>query len=423
MKKYFEILLNQSIKKAQYIKLNEKLNGIQNLMAMYEFNNNNFYNINNYYNYNNNNYYDNNSDKNNNYNAINNLNIDNNIQDKYNYGKMNKNIYKVNENEEVNKNNELTKTIKKVKNEFKQSFDKYIKELVELYNEKKFQAIKKYFENMSEENQNDNNNKPHTRRDKKVKTIKIKKSNLLSSQFELNQSRNEKTDNEYIKDDNKVEEDSFENNKEKIELRGKNKIENNKINSEKKDNKEFNESEKSNEEKDIFKKDKQIGFSESESQTKALEIFYNKFRQRDAYFSKAQRKYYLMKIIPEDYKINQEKIDNIIDEKILNLNKSTIEDWISEILKLYFQILDKDSIFGNVHIFYSRNMNNFLNIKKLVDDANNYHYQGTGIDGGKSYSDISKVVSQKEKKIFENIDFQIQNNEDTEKNDFSFRYE
>ena len=34
MKKYFEILINQSIKKAQYIRLNEKLNGLNNLMLM-----------------------------------------------------------------------------------------------------------------------------------------------------------------------------------------------------------------------------------------------------------------------------------------------------------------------------------------------------------------------------------------------------
>ena len=34
MKKYFELLINQTIKKANYIRLNEKLNGLQNLMLM-----------------------------------------------------------------------------------------------------------------------------------------------------------------------------------------------------------------------------------------------------------------------------------------------------------------------------------------------------------------------------------------------------
>ena len=34
MKKYFELLLNQSIKRAHYIRLNEKLNGLQNLLLM-----------------------------------------------------------------------------------------------------------------------------------------------------------------------------------------------------------------------------------------------------------------------------------------------------------------------------------------------------------------------------------------------------
>lgn len=156
-----------------------------------------------------------------------------------------------------------------------------------------------------------------------------------------------------------------------------------------------------------------------------MEKFYLNFRNRDACFSKAKDKYYLKKIIPDDFSINQKTINSLIEEKInkklSDLKKTTNEDWISDIIKLYFQILDKNSIYGNVHLFYSRNMNNYLNIKKLVDDANNYYYQGRGIEGIKNYSDISKVVYERSTNVFEYIDYQIQNNEEIEKNDFSFR--
>ena len=129
--------------------------------------------------------------------------------------------------------------------------------------------------------------------------------------------------------------------------------------------------------------------------------------------------------MPPNSNINENEINSIIEEKInkklLDYKKSTNEDLISDIIKLYFQILDKDSIYGNVHLFYSRNMNNYLNIKKLVDDANNYHYQGRGIEGMKNYSDISKVLNEKNQKVFEVVDCEIQNNEEPGKNDFSFR--
>ena len=426
-KKFFELLISQSIKKSRYIRLNEKLIGIQNLMLISDYNHNNYYN----------------NENNNNNTYYSEMNIDGIIQDKNKYlhesfnEKLNKhnnniNINKMEINEEENIDfNNFEKVVKKLKNEMKQYFEKNIKEIVELNNEKKFQAIKKYFENTSEENQSDIFTQLHSRRDNKNRTTKIKKINLFNSHFDLNQSRNERTDNENI---NEEEDNIYENNyynNEKIDIKGKNKNEPNKINSEKKisNNKELNNSEKSSGEKENSKRDKKISFSETESQLTErnifLEKFYLNFRNRDACFSKAKDKYYLKKIIPDDFSINQKTINSLIEEKInkklSDLKKTTNEDWISDIIKLYFQILDKNSIYGNVHLFYSRNMNNYLNIKKLVDDANNYYYQGRGIEGIKNYSDISKVVNERSTNVFEYIDYQIQNNEEVEKNDFSFR--
>ena len=182
LKKYFELLINQSIKKSRYITLNEKLNGIQNLMIMSNLYPNDYYN-----NSNNENNYDNNNNA-----YYNEMNIDGIIQDKntyineYNNEKLNKhnnnnNINKIdNSEEEKEKEKEnieyinLYKNYKKLKNEMKQYFEKNIKEIVELNNEKKFQAIKKYFE-FSEENEKDNLAQLHSRRDKKVRTEKKKK--------------------------------------------------------------------------------------------------------------------------------------------------------------------------------------------------------------------------------------------------------
>ena len=416
MRKYIESLINNSLKKTQYIRLHEKLNGIQNLMIMSKYNYDNYYNDNcydgNYYNYNDFNYY------------YNEMNIDGKIQDKYtldNNEKINKYNYndKVDENKEAIKIiNNLEKSIKRVKNEMKQYFDKNIKETLELNNEKKFQAIKKYFE--SDENQNDNELILNSRRENKVKTIKTKQSKLLES---INEDpEDEKTENY---DEKKELKRKNKNNFEKKKNNHKNE------NNSKKNEKELKKEEKSSEEKENSQKDKKISFSATDSQDTEknieLENFYNNFRNRDGCFSTAKDKYYLKKIIPDNYNINQQKINDIIkekiDKKLLGLNKTTNttnEDWISDIIKLYFQILDKKSVYGNVHLFYSRNMNNFLNIKKFVDDANNYYYQGRGIEGMKNYSDISKVLNERSQKVFEVVDCQIHNNEDADKNDFSF---
>ena len=132
------------------------------------------------------------------------------------------------------------------------------------------------------------------------------------------------------------------------------------------------------------------------------------FRKRDGCFSKEQEEYYLKKVLPEDYKINETKINKIINDKVnqklINLKKSTNEDLIEDIIKLYFQILDKNIIYGDVHCYYSRNMSNLMNIKKLVDDANEYYYQKSSVKDIKKILDRSKELN---KTTFEKVEYQI----------------
>ena len=349
--------------------------------------------------------------------------------------------HQINDREEIKnqKKNEMIFEIKKMKKEMKQFYEKQMKEILEVKNEQKFQNIKKYFENISED---DNSPIHHSRRRNKTKTTKIQKkhdNNILSeSKHELNQSADEikKEDlkesknnmnansNDYLTTKNdSLKEMKDENNNNNIYLNNKNQLA------------QINYREKQEE------KDKKISFSESDSQTSenwaSLEKFFKNFRKRDGTFSKEQKEDYLRKVIPEDYKINESKINKIIEEKIdqklRNLKKSTNEDLIEDIIKLYFQILDKNIIYGDVHCYYSRNMSNLMNIKKLVDDANEYYYQKSNVKDIKKILDRSKELN---KATFEKVDYQITtpniNNsegkiyededeeEENEKNNFSF---
>ena len=91
----------------------------------------------------------------------------------------------MNDKEKIKKKNEFIFEMKKMKKEIKQFYDKQMKEILEVKNEEKFQKIKKYFENISED---DNSPHHHSRRRNKTKTTKIQKkhdNNILSeSKFE-----------------------------------------------------------------------------------------------------------------------------------------------------------------------------------------------------------------------------------------------
>ena len=449
MKDNFESLINQLIKKNHYTRINEKLNGLEKLLLMSKFQDDNFIiNDNIYYNINTDNYI-----------QENNLLYDENIQD-INNNNINKiNINKINEinNKEIETINEeeddeykkkekeiILKEINNFKKKLFQFKRKYTKEIVELNYEKKFQRIKKYFENNSED-EIINDNPSHTRRQNKVKTIKEKnKSKLLESQFGFDQSPN--INNDDIKTSKHVE--GFLSNKntiEKIDLKRKNKNEfDNKNNNENilnnsNNNKEEeynNNSEKSIEEKIKFKNEKEILFSESDNnnnsngeltEEKNMKNFYKNFRNRDAKFSKGNKIDYLKRLIPDDYKINNDKIDNEIDKKInekLNyIDNHKKINLIEYTLKLYYEILDKNTIFGVVHLFYSRNINKLMNITKLIDNVNNLYYQSVEFREMKSYQLRSKGQN-----LFETINYNIdgddqymnEENEESEKINFSF---
>ena len=126
-----------------------------------------------------------------------------------------------------------------------------------------------------------------------------------------------------------------------------------------------------------------ISFSNSENRSSSqldspLERFYKKFRERDATFSRAIKEDYFREILNNEEKIEQKKIDKIIDEKIeeklVNINKNNKEELISDIFKLNYQILDQNYIFGDVFCFYSRNISYLIDTQKFINEANGIYY-------------------------------------------------
>ena len=158
-----------------------------------------------------------------------------------------------------------------------------------------------------------------------------------------------------------------------------------------------------------------------------MKNFYKNFRNRDAKFSKGNKIDYLKRLIPDDYKINNDKIDDEIDNKInekLNyIDNHKKINLIEYTLKLYYEILDKNTIFGVVHLFYSRNINKLMNITKLIDNVNILYYQSVEFQEMKSYQLRSKGQN-----LFETINYNIdgddqymnEENEESEKINFSF---
>ena len=459
MKKYFDLLINASIRKNQYMRLNEKLIGIQNLLIMQKqqddlYNNiiyNNYYDDNNY-----NGDYDNDNDNNdeNNNKQKQSQNTDN-INDNTNKLKS-KNQNRDNENEIDEANQKIIKNIKNqlkaLRNEMNYFFNKSKLELLEINREKHFQAIKNYFEKNQKFSLHQN------RKNKKNKTIKAPIHNILNNMTgkedeEINQSADE-----IIKDIKNIKNKDSGNidnpQSQKKLLKGahtydqdkKNKI-NPYNNNEKKINFIINNIEtditlqNTNENKNtnISKKEKEsesegktekvkkegISFSNSENRSSSqldspLERFYKKFRERDATFSRAIKEDYFREILNNEEKIEQKKIDKIIDEKIeeklVNINKNNKEELISDIFKLNYQILDQNYIFGDVFCFYSRNISYLIDTQKFINEANSIYYNINKNQNIKSFYDRRRELNQN---LFETVNYQIQDT--LNDSDFSLR--
>ena len=407
--KYFDYLVNKFIKKIQYIKINEKLNSLQNICDMMQLNNAKIINLNKAY-----------------------LTKEKNI--------INKNIIKISDEkeseEEDNITNDVTeenfqkehedelKKLSKRKDLIEKKHGNFIYQYWSTKKEIQFATIKKNLVLNPEEEQS-----THQRRKKKLQTLKVEsklkvknpieeKQNDDTKTIELNEEKNFE---EKIDDKNQEEKILKQKNENIIDNNDINKI-NNKIDKEKKDiynkTKKEEESIKLTKQKFNLISEQMLNFSdeefkkkeeeekEEEKEYQELKKFCNDFRERD-YKASGEIKYHEKTVIPEEYiKKNEEEINNALEGKInkkmkkLNFEGKTNKQMKNEMMKMYYDTIDINYLYGDRYLYTCMNIGNFLNIKDIISDAYNTNFYA-------------------EESFFEKIKYNIQNNPENSEATFS----
>ena len=378
MKNYCENLIYKSIKKIQYIKINEKLNSLQYLLEISKFINN--ANITNTYQENTNielNENDSNERINNKNKNINNINKKITKQEKDEKDKEKKSETENNSSLGLEKSED---TNKKKQNELiEKRHGIFLHNYLLLKKEIRFIEIKNSFEKQEEI-------KTHQRRKKKTKTLKMKN----RSKLEVTDSTDEQKTNEQKKK-TEIKEEKKEPKEEYDKLKAKN--ENiNEIDKPKEENKKDKEKINLNEEKEEYENSPEkkfklreeniINFSGKEEEEKniLLKQFAQDFRRRDNDFCLQEEKYFLKKVLPKDYKLDNKKVDNIVKEKInskmvnYNFEGKTIKQIRTKMMNIYYDTFDIKEKFGDMYLFSYINISSLMDIKNLMVDANNNNF-------------------------------------------------
>ena len=423
MKNYFDNLIYKSIKKIQYIKINEKLNSLQNLYEMGKYfnniNNNNITNIN----INNSSYQEEINIENNseiNTNNLNNNNINNNIN----------NIIEEKEKEkktETENSGSMEKTEENSKRKQNDLMEKnhgnFIHNCLLLKKKMKFIKIKKFFEPKPEDQiiQQRSKKKRKTQKNRsKLVPDSEEPSKEENKKLEFNEEKIEqneedknilKTKNEKNLEENKKEEDNINNN--------------NKENTITKENLEENKEQEltHNEKLDLkLKEETVINFSdEEEEKNRVLKQFCLDFKSRDSNLSLLQERYYLKKVLPKDYNLDKKKVDEIIKEKInkkigdFNPREKTIQQMRSKMMKIYYEVVDLKDKNDDMYLYSYLNISNFLNLQDLIRDANNNNF----LLEASFFENVSYKVEENNSEFY-NEDESGQNNNEAS-NDFSFK--
>ena len=423
--KYFDYLVNKFIKKIQYIKINEKLNSLQNIYDMMQLNRDV---------------------------KITNINKTNISKEK---DIINKSITKINKNKESfneNENNEneidnnITidsmedslqkkheeelKKLSKTKDLLEKRHGNFIYQYWLTKKEIQFLTIRKNFAINPEEEEDQSN---YQRRRKKLQTLKIESKLKVKNTMEEKQYNdgtkieiNEENNMKEKLDDKNQEKNILKQNKENIiDNNDNNNINiniisdeiNNKINKEQKDilysnTKKEEESVKSTKQKFKLKSEKLITFSDEEieeeedKEYQTLKKFYNDFRSREFKIS-SEHKYHKKTVAPDDYiNNNQEKINDALDEKInkkmkkINFEGKTNKEMKADMMQIYYATIDTNYLYGDRYLYTYMNIGNFVNIKDIISDAYNTNF----------YAEDS---------FFEKVKYNIQNNPENSEGNIS----
>ena len=427
MKNYFDNLIYKSIKKIQYIKINEKLNSLQNLYEMGKYFNN--INNNNITNINNSSYQEEINIENNS--EINTNNINNNITTNINTN-LNNNIIEEKEKEkktETENSGSMEKTEENSKRKQNDLMEKnhgnFIHNCLLLKKKMKFIKIKKFFEPKPEDQiiQQRSKKKRKTQKNRsKLVPDSEEPSKEENKKLEFNEEKIEqneddknilKTKNEKNLEENKKEEEDNIN------------INNNKENIITKENLEENKEQEltHNEKLDLkLKEETVINFSdEEEEKNRVLKQFCLDFKSRDSNLSLLQERYYLKKVLPKDYNLDKKKVDEIIKEKInkklgdFNPREKTIQQMRSKMMKIYYEVVDLKDKNDDMYLYSYLNISNFLNLQDLIRDANNNNF----LLEASFFENVSYKVEENNSEFYNEDESQQNNNEAS--NDFSFK--
>ena len=409
MKNYFDNLIYKSIKKIQYIKINEKLNSLQNLyeMAKYYNNTSNITNINNI-NITNSSYQEEMTQENNS--EINNNNINNNIIEE-----KEKEREKKTETENSASIEKTEETSKRKQNEvMEKNHGNFIHNCLLLKKKIKFIKIKKFFEPKPEDQIIPQRTK------KKRKTQKNTSKLVPDSSEEPTKEENKKIEF----DEEKL--DKNEDNKNILKAKNENNLEENKkeednVNKENNENKEQVEDNKAQElTKSMkekmnlkLKEENMINFSDEEKEkARVLNQFCLDFKSRDYDLCQCEERYYLKRVYPKDYNLDKKKVNDIIKEKVdkklenYNTEEKTVQKMRSEMMKIYYKVSDFEDKYDGKYLYSFLNISSFLNLKDLIMDANNNNFF-------------------MEPSFFENVQYKVEeeNSSEPSNNDFYFNDE
>ena len=423
MKNYFDNLIYKSIKKIQYIKINEKLNSLQNLYEMGKYFNN--INNNNITNINNSSYQEEINIENNS--EINTNNINNNINTN-----LNNNIIEEKEKEkktETENSGSMEKTEENSKRKQNDLMEKnhgnFIHNCLLLKKKMKFIKIKKFFEPKPED-------QIIQQRSKKKRKTQKNRSKLVPDSEEPSKEENKKLEfNEEKIEQNEDDKNILKTKNEKnLEENKKEKEDNININNNKeniitKENLEENKEQELTQKEKLdlkLKEETVINFSdEEEEKNRVLKQFCLDFKSRDSNLSLLQERYYLKKVLPKDYNLDKKKVDEIIKEKInkkigdFNPREKTIQQMRSKMMKIYYEVVDLKDKNDDMYLYSYLNISNFLNLQDLIRDANNNNF----LLEASFFENVSYKVEENNSEFYNEDESQQNNNEAS--NDFSFK--
>ena len=427
MKNYFDNLIYKSIKKIQYIKINEKLNSLQNLYEMGKYfnniNNNNITNIN----INNSSYQEEINIENNseiNTNNLNNNNINTNLNNNIIEEKEKE---KKTETENSGSMEKMEENSKRKQNDLmEKNHGNFIHNCLLLKKKMKFIKIKKFFEPKPEDQiiqqRSKKKRKTQKNRSKLVPDSTEEPSKEETKKLEFNEEKIEQNEEDKNILKTKNEKNLEENKKEKEDNIN---INNNKENIITKENLEENKEQEltHNEKLDLkLKEETVINFSdEEEEKNRVLKQFCLDFKSRDSNLSLLQERYYLKKVLPKDYNLDKKKVDEIIKEKInkkigdFNPREKTIQQMRSKMMKIYYEVVDLKDKNDDMYLYSYLNISNFLNLQDLIRDANNNNF----LLEASFFENVSYKVEENNSEFYNEDESQQNNNEAS--NDFSFK--